>query len=108
MSPVSLSVQLYLTKCSNFPLGVGYVTWIWTSVECDLAIICISVPALRPLARKYLPSLWRQTSGDETSYSILSFINRRKAVDKSATRTMAVYNRNPPEPVNQGSDGIVD
>jgi hypothetical protein len=33
----------------------GYVVWIWLIVECDLAIICISVPVLRVLFRRWFP-----------------------------------------------------
>jgi rhodopsin domain-containing protein len=33
----------------------SFIVWIWLIVECDLAIICISVPVLRVLVKKYLP-----------------------------------------------------
>jgi hypothetical protein len=31
----------------------GYSVWVWTCIECDLAIICASVPCLRPLSKKF-------------------------------------------------------
>lgn len=39
----------------------GYVIWIMTMIECSLALICPSVPSLRPLAKRYLPSKFRST-----------------------------------------------
>jgi hypothetical protein len=32
----------------------GYVVWILTAVECDLALVCASVPALRPLLARWM------------------------------------------------------
>jgi hypothetical protein len=34
------------------------MVWIWLTIECDLAIICISVPILRILLRRLVPKLW--------------------------------------------------
>ena len=31
----------------------GYSVWVWTCIECDLAIICACVPCLRPLSKKF-------------------------------------------------------
>lgn len=31
----------------------GYKVWLWTCIECDLAIICACVPCLRPLSKKF-------------------------------------------------------
>jgi hypothetical protein len=39
----------------------GYVIWIMTMIECSLALICASVPSLRPLAKRYLSSKFRST-----------------------------------------------
>jgi hypothetical protein len=36
----------------------SYVVWLCVSVECNLAVVCISVPVLRTLFRRYLPSLF--------------------------------------------------
>jgi hypothetical protein len=36
-------------------LGLDYTIWIWVIVECDLSIICASIPPLHPGFRKYLP-----------------------------------------------------
>jgi hypothetical protein len=33
----------------------GMLVWIWLIIECDLAIICISVPVLRLLVRRFIP-----------------------------------------------------
>jgi hypothetical protein len=50
---------------------MGYEVWIWLIVECNLAIICISVPVLRPLIRKFFPwlSMTTKNSGDLTSFA---------------------------------------
>jgi hypothetical protein len=40
----------------------GYVIWIMTMIECSLALICPSVPSLRPLVKKFLSSTWRSTN----------------------------------------------
>jgi hypothetical protein len=32
---------------------IGYQVWIWLIVECNLAIIYISIPVMRVLVRKY-------------------------------------------------------
>ena len=31
----------------------GYQVWLWTCIECDLAVICACVPCLRPLSKKF-------------------------------------------------------
>jgi hypothetical protein len=36
----------------------SYVVWICLSIECNLAIICISIPILRTLFRRYMPSVF--------------------------------------------------
>lgn len=40
----------------------SYIVWIWLILECDLAIICISVPVLRVFVRRY----WPQWAGNNT------------------------------------------
>ncbi|KAL8824553.1 MAG: hypothetical protein Q9191_004978 [Dirinaria sp. TL-2023a] len=35
---------------------IGYLEWIWTAIENDLALIAASAPALRPIFRRYYPS----------------------------------------------------
>jgi len=47
----------------------GYSVWIWTCVECDLAIICTSVPCLRPLSKKIFFFLKTNTSLSATNPS---------------------------------------
>jgi hypothetical protein len=57
---------------------MGYEVWIWLIVECNLAIICISVPVLRPLVRKYVPCLSMTTRGSKglTSFTSGSIFRR--------------------------------
>jgi len=40
----------------------AFYVWIWLLVECNLAIICISVPTLRPLFRKLFPAAFVSTN----------------------------------------------
>jgi hypothetical protein len=56
----------------------GYVIWIMTMIECSLALICPSVPSLRPLAKHFLSSKIRSTG----SGSSLPGINSLTAVDR--------------------------
>ncbi|KAK2738040.1 hypothetical protein FQN57_007306 [Myotisia sp. PD_48] len=35
---------------------VGYNIWVWNAIEVNLAVICASVPVLRPFAQKYFPN----------------------------------------------------
>ncbi|EEQ34352.1 conserved hypothetical protein [Microsporum canis CBS 113480] len=42
---------------------VGYNLWIWLNIETNLAVICASLPILRPLARKYV---WESASGESS------------------------------------------
>ncbi|KAM5449463.1 hypothetical protein MaudCBS49596_004944 [Microsporum audouinii] len=42
---------------------VGYNLWIWLNIETNLAVICASLPTLRPLARKYV---WGSASGESS------------------------------------------
>ncbi|KAF1814661.1 hypothetical protein P152DRAFT_363961, partial [Eremomyces bilateralis CBS 781.70] len=37
--------------------GLGGLAFAYTVVECNLAIMCTSIPTLRPLAKKYMPKL---------------------------------------------------
>ncbi|KAM5449893.1 hypothetical protein MaudCBS49596_004655 [Microsporum audouinii] len=46
-------VILYVSYDSTW---VGYNLWLWNDLEVNLAVICASVPVLRPLARMYLPN----------------------------------------------------
>jgi hypothetical protein len=41
----------------------SFIVWIWLVVECDLAIICISVPVLRVIVKRFLPR-WAGKGGD--------------------------------------------
>ncbi|PGH27458.1 hypothetical protein AJ80_00937 [Polytolypa hystricis UAMH7299] len=36
---------------------MGYYIWVWNAIEVNLAVICASVPTLRPFIRRYLPYL---------------------------------------------------
>jgi hypothetical protein len=57
---------------------MGYEVWIWLIVECNLAIICISAPVLRPLVRKYVPCLSMTTRSSKglTSFASGSIFRR--------------------------------
>ncbi|KAF9892322.1 hypothetical protein FE257_002099 [Aspergillus nanangensis] len=35
----------------------GYQIWLWILIEVNLAVMCASIPTLRPLARRYFPRL---------------------------------------------------
>jgi len=56
---------------------MGYEVWIWLTVECNLAIICISVPVLRKLVRMYVPCLsMTKSSKGLTSFTSGSIFRR--------------------------------
>jgi hypothetical protein len=57
---------------------MGYEVWIWLVVEGNLAIICISIPVLRPLVRKYAPclSISAKSSKGLTSFASGSIFRR--------------------------------
>ena len=55
----------------------GYEVWIWLIVECNLAIICISIPVMRALVRKYAPCI---SIGSRSSVSTSGNIFRRTSV----------------------------
>lgn len=55
-----------LTQCST--IGEGYKVWVWTDIEVNLAVICASIPVLRPFAQKYLPKLGFKTASSRSQY----------------------------------------
>ncbi|KAF2665481.1 hypothetical protein BT63DRAFT_66879 [Microthyrium microscopicum] len=59
----SLNTLRYDTTWNSF------VVWIWLSLECNLAIICISVPVLRVLARRLLPQYWGPSGSRSGGYA---------------------------------------
>lgn len=66
----------------------GYVIWIMTMIECSLALICPSVPSLRPLAKRYLSSKIRSTGSGYSGYlqpgiNSLTAVDRREATSKT-------------------------
>jgi hypothetical protein len=63
----------------------AYIVWIWLIVECDLAIICISVPILRPLFKKWLPK-------KEPQKSMISKPRTVTGVNSPATPQLRVQN----------------
>jgi hypothetical protein len=65
---------------------MGYEVWIWLIVECNLAIICISVPVLRKLVRKYAPCLSMTTRGSKglTSFASGSIFRRTSVTVESS------------------------
>ncbi|KAF3481175.1 uncharacterized protein GIQ15_03934 [Arthroderma uncinatum] len=40
----------------------GYDIWVWTDIEVNFAVICTSIPILRPLIQRYLPNLGFKSS----------------------------------------------
>ncbi|KAK2784441.1 hypothetical protein FQN52_009022 [Onygenales sp. PD_12] len=40
----------------------GYKIWVWNAIEVNLAVICASIPTLRPFAKKYFPRMGFKTS----------------------------------------------
>lgn len=57
-------------------LGIGYNIWVWNAIEVNLAVICASVPILRPFAQKFLPYLgFRQSTNRYMSGTRLGDIN---------------------------------
>ncbi|EFE35475.1 uncharacterized protein ARB_05517 [Trichophyton benhamiae CBS 112371] len=51
-----------------FSLGEGYNVWVWTDLEINLAVICTSIPVLRPFAQKYFPNLGFKSSSAGSRY----------------------------------------
>ncbi|KAH8696377.1 hypothetical protein BGW36DRAFT_397944 [Talaromyces proteolyticus] len=50
----------YANRIYNISFDVtwdGYQLWLWVLVEINLAVICASIPTIRPLVRRYLPQL---------------------------------------------------
>ncbi|KAL2388364.1 hypothetical protein RJ035_003343 [Blastomyces gilchristii] len=45
----------------------GYTIWVWNAIEVNLAVICASIPTLRPFARKYFPRLGIKTTSPSRS-----------------------------------------
>ncbi|KAL1960514.1 hypothetical protein VTO42DRAFT_7813 [Malbranchea cinnamomea] len=58
----------------------GYNTWLWTVVEVNLAVICASIPTLRPFARRYLPYLGFKNSSTRSRYEGGVSENRNSAI----------------------------
>ncbi|GBF60139.1 hypothetical protein TMEN_2543 [Trichophyton mentagrophytes] len=46
----------------------GYNVWVWTDLEINLAVICTSIPVLRPFAQKYFPKLGFKSSNAGSRY----------------------------------------
>jgi hypothetical protein len=68
---------------------VGYDTWLWTSVESNLAIICACTPALKPFFSRYLgASLTGQTASGYpiTSRSRIGTIAPEDSLSHSRSR----------------------
>ena len=66
----------------------GYSVWIWTCIECDLAIICASVPCLRPLSKKFfffLKSTTHSRTGVTSQNNTQSLSHRMDTLSKRVT-----------------------
>ncbi|PGH18063.1 hypothetical protein AJ79_00690 [Helicocarpus griseus UAMH5409] len=46
----------------------GYTLWLWFALETNLAVICASIPTLRPFAKKYFPKLGFKQSTFPSQY----------------------------------------
>ena len=57
----------------------GYDTWLWTSVESELAIICACAPALKPFFKRYLGGSTESAYPGNTTLDN----NRNRALDHS-------------------------
>jgi predicted MFS family arabinose efflux permease len=51
----------------------GFYVWLWLIVEINLAVMCISIPVLRPLVRKVAPCLSGSLSSRGTGTWNVSF-----------------------------------
>ncbi|KAL2823263.1 hypothetical protein BDW59DRAFT_163427 [Aspergillus cavernicola] len=52
----------------------GYQIWLWVLVEINLAVICASIPTLRPLVRRCLPQLG--FNGSSYAHSTLTHVTQ--------------------------------
>lgn len=57
--------KLLCTSQVNMCTGYIYDSYIWTTLEADLAIICASMPSLAPILAKIIPNFSRSTSRDQ-------------------------------------------
>jgi hypothetical protein len=67
----------------------GYSVWIWTCIECDLAIICASIPCLRPLSKKFFfflkASTFSKSATNQTQsgeHQMKNFSRRSKTINE--------------------------
>ncbi|KAF3491562.1 uncharacterized protein GIQ15_01079 [Arthroderma uncinatum] len=64
------SYYMYQTLVGTYDVTwEGYKVWVWTDLETNLAVICASVPVLRPLAQKYFPGLGFKSSNARSKYA---------------------------------------
>ncbi|WEW55124.1 hypothetical protein PRK78_000552 [Emydomyces testavorans] len=66
---IFLSSKL-VTNVSIKTTGVGYNVCVWRTVEANLAVICASIPMLRPFARRYLPGMHFKSSRSASASSL--------------------------------------
>ncbi|KIW00182.1 uncharacterized protein PV09_08223 [Verruconis gallopava] len=66
----------------------GYSVWIWTCIECDLAIICASVPCLRPLSKKFFFFLKTSSYGTRSGGSNAAETHRMDDFSKRSRRSV--------------------
>jgi hypothetical protein len=72
----------------------GYEVWIWLAVECNLAIICISIPVMRALVRKYAPCMSISTKSSKWPTSLaLGSIFRRTSVTVECSDVEIAHSR---------------
>lgn len=44
-------------QANSYRTGDGYQIWLWILIEVNTAVLCASIPTLRPLLRRYFPKL---------------------------------------------------
>ncbi|KAK2871780.1 hypothetical protein FQN49_002835 [Arthroderma sp. PD_2] len=64
------SYYMYQTLVGTYDVTwEGYKVWVWTDIEVNLAVICASIPVLRPFAQKYFPTLGFRSSNGRSQYA---------------------------------------
>ncbi|KAF3920796.1 hypothetical protein ABW20_dc0106887 [Dactylellina cionopaga] len=97
----------------------GFNAWIWTAAECDVGIICASLPALKPLVTKVTKFKFSETPTNIYSHNLHSrsrtLGNKRGGMhasggirlpSRAASRTLG-SRHNPLESIWDGSEEII-
>ncbi|EFQ98136.1 hypothetical protein MGYG_01172 [Nannizzia gypsea CBS 118893] len=63
------SFYMYQTLVGTYDVTwEGYKVWVWTDLEINLAVICASIPVLRPFVQRYFPNLGFKSNNSSTPY----------------------------------------